>query len=157
MVGGFCGKKEHTNDNYYTTEDTWKAVSPYIPKDKNIWEAFYGDGKSGEILKKLGFSVIHEDIDFFTNNLGDVVVSNPPFSKKKEIVYRLMELDKPFMLLMPYDTLFYKYMTPIRDHLQLIIPKHKMKFISDEKEKPFSFYCVWFCWKMNFTHDLIWI
>ena len=52
-----------------------------------IWEAFYGDGESGAILTNLGCNVIHEEIDFFTNNEGDVIVSNPPFSKKKEATY----------------------------------------------------------------------
>ena len=32
---------------------------------KVIYEAFYGDGKSGKYLEELGHNVIHEKIDFF--------------------------------------------------------------------------------------------
>ena len=54
-----------------------------------IWEAFYGDGKSGDYLTYLGLNVIHEDIDFFESDEGDIIVSNSPFSKKKEVFTRL--------------------------------------------------------------------
>ena len=51
------------------------------PKDKVIWEAFYGDGKSESYFKNSGFNVIHEPVDFFTNDLGEVIVTNPKKSK----------------------------------------------------------------------------
>ena len=73
-------------DDYMTPESAWEAVKNYIPKNKIIWEGFYGDGKSGTYLKKLGFDTIHAKIDFFENDWGDVVVSNPPFSKAKEVL-----------------------------------------------------------------------
>ena len=57
----------------------------YIPRDKTIWEAFYGDGQSGQDLESMGFNVIHEPIDFFSHDEGDVIVSNIPFSKKKDV------------------------------------------------------------------------
>ena len=63
-----------------TPKSAWEHIKDYIPK-KVLWEAFYGDGDSGKYLRELGFTVIHEPIDFFTENRGDVVVSNPPFSK----------------------------------------------------------------------------
>jgi len=76
-------------DDYMTPKYAWENIKDYIPKDKIIWEAFMGDGKSGEYLKDLGFNVIHNDNDFFESNEGDVIVSNPPFSKAKEILMRL--------------------------------------------------------------------
>ena len=83
------------NDDYFTPKSAWEAIKEYIPKDKVIWEAFYGDGLSGKHLDDLGFNVVHENVDFFTNNLGDIIVSNPPFSKTKEIFNRLKEINKP--------------------------------------------------------------
>ena len=72
--------------DFMTPEYVWDWIIPFIPKDKIIWEAFYGDGESGKYLEKKGFEVIHKNIDFFENNEGDIVVSNPPFEKKKEII-----------------------------------------------------------------------
>ncbi|EEH54006.1 uncharacterized protein MICPUCDRAFT_62794 [Micromonas pusilla CCMP1545] len=69
-------------DEYMTPPSAWEAIQKYIPKNKVIWEAFYGDGKSGDTLRTLGFKVIHDEVDFFENNLGDVIVSNPPFSRR---------------------------------------------------------------------------
>ena len=71
-----------------TPKYAWEWIKDFIPKDKQIWEAFYGDGESGRYLTDLGFNVIHEEVVFFTNNVGDIIVSNPPFSQKKEIFTR---------------------------------------------------------------------
>ena len=151
MVGGFCGKSKDykANDNYYTPQKEWAAVAPYLPKDKLIWEAFYGDGKSGNYLKELGFNIIHEQEDFFATNKGDIVVSNPPYSCKKEVLQRLYSLQKPFVLLMPYEVLFYKYFEPFRNDCSLLIPSKRVNFLKDGKEVKFNYQTVWFCWKMN--------
>ncbi len=55
--------KKH--DDYMTPKYAWENIQYLIPKDKVIWEAFYGGGKSGEYLKELGFDVIHDEVDFF--------------------------------------------------------------------------------------------
>jgi hypothetical protein len=31
-----------------TRKKTWEEIEKFIPKDKTIWEPFYGNGKSGE-------------------------------------------------------------------------------------------------------------
>ena len=73
------------HDDYMTPKYAWEWIEDFIPKDKVIWEAFYGDGESGKFLSALGFNVIHEETDFFTNNLGDVIVSNPPYINKLDL------------------------------------------------------------------------
>ena len=89
------------DDEYMTPKSAWEQIAPFIPKDKVIYEAFYGDGSSGEHLRELGFTVIHEPIDFFENtHLGDLIVSNPPsFTQKKEVLETLLHINKPFILL----------------------------------------------------------
>ena len=81
-MAGFHTKTFQKHDDYMTPKYAWENIKNYIPKDKVIWEAFFGDGKSGKYLTELGFNTIHEEIDFFENNKGDIVVSNPPFSFK---------------------------------------------------------------------------
>ena len=63
--------KSFTNyDDYMTPFTAWSDIKDFIPKDKVIWEAFYGNGTSGDYLRQLGFNVVHDEIDFFENNLG---------------------------------------------------------------------------------------
>ena len=88
------------NDDYMTPFEAWEDIAHLIPR-RVIWEPFFGDGASGDHLRLLGFEVIHEDVDFFHHNLGDIIVTNPPFSIMKTIIPRLNQLDKPFILILP--------------------------------------------------------
>lgn len=81
--------KFEINEEYMTRKSAWEDIKEFIPTDKTIWECFYGNGQSGEYLRQLGFEVIHEPIDFFENNKGDIIVSNPPFSNKDKVFQRL--------------------------------------------------------------------
>jgi len=90
-MAGFHTETFTKYDDYMTPNYAWDNIKDYIPKDKIIWEAFYGNGNSGNYLKTLGFNVIHEDIDFFNNDKGDIIVSNPPFTIKKEILILLKQ------------------------------------------------------------------
>ena len=140
--------------------------SKYIPNDKVIWEAFYGDGSSGDYLKELGFNVIHEPIDFFENDKGDIIISNPPFSTKKEVMTRLKELDKPFIMICPSSMINTKYIKKLfkDDKLQILIPNKRISFIKkingvipDNWGNRCYFDCFYYCYKMNFQKDIIWL
>lgn len=160
-MAGFCTKTFMVEDDYMTPRQAWENIIDYVPKDKTIWEPFYGDGKSGEYLRDLGYNVIHENEDFFKHNKGDVVVSNPPFSKYKEILSRLLEIDKPFILILPISKLF---TNTIREHftnvhkLQLIIPKRRIQFAKKGSQlNRCNFDCAYYCFKMNLKRDITWL
>jgi hypothetical protein len=160
-MAGFSTKTFSKHDDYMTPKSAYEAIAEYIPKDKIIWEAFYGDGKSGEYLKELVFNVIHNDEDFFENNKGDIVVSNPPYTLKKEIVKRLVELDKPFILIMPCSTLVCSYIRDI-DGIQILIPKKRIQFkkmVNGEyiESNKCNFDCFYYCYKMNLKKDIIYL
>ena len=91
------------NDDEANTCDkcAWELIKGFIPKHERIRGSDTGDGQSGKILSELGFNVIREETGSFKNNVGDIVVSNPPFSKKHEVMTRLKELDKPFIIICP--------------------------------------------------------
>ena len=93
------------HDDYMTPFSAWEDVSACIPRHLTLWEAFYGDGTSGNHLAELGFDVIHEDVDFFEHDLGECVVTNPPFSELPRVLARLRALGKPFVVIMPCTTL----------------------------------------------------
>jgi len=163
------GKKGYVKyDDYMTPKYAWENIKHLIPKDKIIWEAFYGDGKSGEYLREMGFNVIHEpDLDFFLHNKGDIIVSNPPFSKAKEILKRLKELDKPFILIMPCQKINTSYMRELfknsKDILQIIIPRKRIHFIKMlngveiKGKNQCSFDCFYYCYKLNLKRDITWL
>ncbi len=165
-MAGFHTKTFIKHDDYMTPKYAWENIKQYIPKDKKIWEAFYGDGESGKYLTELGFDVIHEPVDFFENNLGEVIVSNIPFSKSKEIMKRLAELDKPFILIMPSSKINTSYMREyfMNKGLQIIIPIkriHFTKLVDGKKPENWknacNFDCFYYCYKMGLKQDIIWL
>jgi len=160
-MASFHTKTFIKHDEYMTPKYAWENIQHLIPKDKVIWEAFYGNGYSGTYLQELGFNTIHEDIDFFENNKGDIIVSNPPFSKSKEVINRLKELDKSFILILPSSKINTSY---IRENfknsqLQIIIPRKRIQFIKNgnELQNKCNFDCFYYCYKMNLEKDITWL
>ena len=156
------------HDDYMTPKYAWENILHLIPKDKVIWEAFYGDGKSGTHLTELGFNVIHEPIDFFNDETlpeYDLLISNPPFSQSKNIMKRLLELDKPFILIMPSQKINSQYFRDWRDkNLQIIIPRKRIHFtklidgvIPEGWKNACCFDCFYYCYKIGLDKDITWL
>lgn len=162
-MSAFQTKTFLKHDDYMTPKFAWEDIKEYIPNDKEIWEAFYGNGTSGSYLKELGFNVIHEPVDFFENNLGEIIVSNPPFSMVKKIMPRLLELDKPFILIMPSSKINTQYFRPWKKKgIQIIIPPKRIHFIKlvngkEVESKGANFDCFYYCYKMNLENDITWL
>lgn len=165
-MAGFHTKTFTKHDDYMTPKYAWENIKEYIPKDKVIWEAFYGNGESGDYLTELGFNTIHEDIDFFENDLGECIVSNPPFSLSKEVLTRCKELGKPFIMIMPCSKINTQYFRNLfaDEGIQIIIPRkriHFVKLVNGEKPENWknacNFDCFYYCWKMNLPRDIIWL
>jgi hypothetical protein len=94
-------------------------------------------------------------------SLFDVIISNPPFSIKKQVLQKLFELDKPFCLLIPLEALGRKYLnqylTNRKEDITILLPKRKVHF---EPVKPINnkksnspFHSIWFCYKMGTPLD----
>lgn len=162
-MAGFHTKTFIKHDDYMTPKYAWENIKQYIPKDKMIWEPWYGDGKSGLYLKELGFNVIHEPIDFFENDFGEIIIGNPPYSQIKSILKRLYELDKPFILILPSSKIHTSYIREWKDkHLQLIIPRKRIQFskmVNGETnmENRCNFDCFYYCYKIGLPIDLIFL
>jgi hypothetical protein len=167
-MAGFHTKTFLKHDDYMSPKYAWENIQQFIPKDKIIWEAFYGDGKSGEYLKEMGFNVIHNEDDFFESNNGDIVVSNPPFSQGKEILKRLVELNKPFILILPSSKINTQYTRQLfkdqTNKLQIIIPRKRIHFekhidgkVPEDWGAKCNFDCFYYCWQINLERDIIWL
>jgi hypothetical protein len=167
-MANFTNETFSNYDDYMTPKNTWENIKHLIPPNKIIWEAFYGSGESGKYLTELGFNVIHENIDFFKNDKGEIIVSNPPFTKIKQVLKRLKELGKPFILIMPSSKINTQYVRELfmkdNDKLQIIIPRKRIQFIKykdgkpvEDFEKKCNFDCFYYCWKINLNRDITWL
>ena len=111
-VGYLTCDRSEKGDECYTPFYAVKPIIKYLPRDKKIWcpfdeewSAFY------QTLNRYGFDVVRSSLvegqDFFEYEPDDydIIVSNPPFSKKDKVLKRLYELGKPFMILLPLTSL----------------------------------------------------
>mgnify|MGYP003126496120 CR=1 FL=1 len=151
----------NNDDSYMTPKEVWESIAHLIPKDKIIWESFFGDGKSGEYLAELGFQVEHHKIDFFEEPSFkyDILVSNPPYSMKPKIFKRLAKIDKPYMMLVPVSTMTKKFLkTYFQDKIQIVIPKSRIHFVKNgEQTKGSWFDTLWVCYNMNLEKDITYL
>ena len=152
------GLKFLRDDEYMTPPDAFNDIAHLIPTDKVIWEPFYGDGKSGEYLKKLGFKIEHKEIDFYDDPSFhyDILISNPPYSDKTKVFKRLREINKPFMMLLPVSTMTKIFLkTYFKDEIQIVIPKKRIQFVKNgEQNNRCWFDTLWICYDMKFDKDI---
>ena len=88
----------------------------------NKTSAFY------QSLSEQGYDVIRSSLsvgsDFFhyEPEHWDILVSNPPFSKKNEVLKRAYDFDKPFALLLPVNSIQSKQRYRIfRNEIQMLV------------------------------------
>ena len=137
-------------DEYYTPKLLVEPIIKYLNKKWIIWCPF--DTENSEFvltLKENGFNVIYSHIntgqDFFhyTPDKFDAIISNPPFSRKLEVLERLYELDKPFGMILGLPILNYQVIGNffIDKNLELLIVDKKVSF--DGKTSSFnnSYFC----------------
>lgn len=101
------------NDEFYTPAYAVKPILPFIQKGAVVWCPFdTDDSHFVREIRSLGNEVVATHIgdgnDFFTcqPTRWDVAVSNPPYSKKAEVLERLFALGKPFAMLVGVVGLF---------------------------------------------------
>ena len=145
------------NDECYTPAYAVRALIPHLEKFRGgtIWCPFDDESSNFvNILKEEGFNVIRSHIsegqDFYTHEPleWDVMVSNPPFTNKRQIFERALYLGKPFALIMSNTWLndaapkqIFKNAT-----LQLLMFEERMKFLNqDNSVNKITFSSSYFC------------
>ena len=147
-------------DEYYTPKILVEPLLEYISTDKVIWCPF-DEANSEYVLtfKEHGYKVIHSHInegkDFLTyypDEHFDIIISNPPFTRKLDVLKRCYELNKPFALLLGLPILNYQIIGEFFVHnpLQLLIVDKKVSFDGNTC----SFNSSYFCYKF-LPRDLI--
>jgi len=147
-------------NDWNTHLEAFELIFQYIDKTQKIWFPFYNDGNLKHHLDTLRVNYIHEEYtDFFTYEPEDYfcIVDNPPYSIKQKVFERCVELDKPFALLVPTDTLDRQYFSKLfKDKdFTIIIPKTRYNFVSNEKKLTPAFKAIWVCYKMNLLQQII--
>lgn len=101
------------NDEFFTPLYAVEPIAKYVKSSSTIWCPF--DTEESWFVKRfreLGHNVIATHIcnnqDFFTMSVPncDYIISNPPYSLKKEVFLRLFEIGKPFAMLVGVVGLF---------------------------------------------------
>ena len=145
------------NDECLTPDYGVRPIIKYIPKDAVVWCPF--DTKESEFVKQIranGNKVIYSHIsngqDFYTwepKEHWDCIVSNPPFTAKRQIFERALSFNKPFALIMSNTWLndaAPKQLFKEKD-LQLLRFEQRMKFLNNgEMQNKITFSSSYFCY-----------
>ena len=116
-------------------------------------------------FKEADAKVIFGDIktgqDFFRTEIPkcDLIVSNPPFSLKKDIFRRIFHAGIPFALLMNLQAMQYQEIGELfydeeqrTEGIQFIIPDKKVSFDGNTAAFCSGYYCWKFVEKTSFVH-----
>lgn len=101
------------NDEWYTPAYAVRPILPFLKPHSRVWCPFdTPESNFVKVLYEAGHTVICSHIsmgmDFFscTPPECDYIISNPPYTKKTEVLKRLFEIGKPFAMLIGVVGLF---------------------------------------------------
>lgn len=111
--GYLTARTDRASDEVFTPAYAVEPVLKYLKSGTVIWCPFdMPDSAYVQVFQEHGYKVIASHIDTGENFFYyepkehyDVIISNPPFSIKDDILKRLAELGKPFAVLFPIPTL----------------------------------------------------
>ena len=138
-------------DEYYTPAIMVYPIIEFLKPGATIWCPF--DTKDSEFVRvftESGFKVIYSHLwlgqDFFEyepEEHYDYIISNPPFTKKLDVLKRLFLLNKPFAMILGLPILNYQIVGEffLYKDLELLIFDKKVSFDGNTA----SFNCSYFC------------
>lgn len=145
------------NDECYTFRYAVEPLLPYLLpfENKIIWCPF--DDENSEFVKvfsennyKVVFSHIKYGQDFYIYEpkKWDIIISNPPFTGKRQIFERALSFNKPFALLMTIDWLNDSAPKQLfkNKELQLLMFEKRMEFKRLSSVKAITFSTAYYCW-----------
>lgn len=118
-------------DEYWTMEKDVRSIADNLIDGLKIWCPFNDTSSNfSKVLRECGYEVVTTDTDFFCTDIPDgcnAIVSNPPFSRKKEVLERCRELGIRFALILPF--LHLNDGTPLDYGEQVMLFRKRMHFI----------------------------
>lgn len=146
-------KNDECYTKRYAVEPLLEFLEPF--RKKTIWLPF--DTEESEFVKVFSeenFNIVYSHIEKgqdyynFEPKKWDLLISNPPFTNKKEIFKRALSFKKPFALLM--NLMWLNDATGIKTFsnvdLQLLLFTQRMTFKNQPQKDKISFMSAYFCW-----------
>lgn len=142
-------------DELYTPVEAIKHLLPFVPK-RLIWESAPGQGNIVRLLEDAGHAVTWANQDFFDwqPDSWDVMITNPPFSKKARWLHRANELAKPFALLLPVTALGARNCQVELAGAEILFLPHRIDFTG--KRAPW-FSVAWYTRGFSLPHPLAFV
>lgn len=161
-------------DLFQTPNNAIDLLVDFLP-GRRIWECACGKGNITRRLESQGFEVISTDIidygqgillNFLSDDEPDTediltIVTNPPYSLKKEFVYKAIEYGCPFAFLIPFDMTQWLCDVFMRYDCQAIIPTRRINYIPPNKPvseaKGAQFHSFWLTRYLNVSGQMTFV
>lgn len=148
-------KRTATNkesDECYTPSNAILPLLEYLSRDKIYYDCTSGISSSIiDVLNELGYTCKSSGeldflVDMLPNNI-DIIITNPPYSKKDAFIQRCYFIGKPFALLLPVSSLQGQARGRLfQDRgIQLLVLNNRIDFTG--KGAP-HFGVAWFCYNL---------
>jgi hypothetical protein len=145
----------------YAVDPLYQHIKPHWV----IWESACGECNLVNALRSKGYQVFASDIfngqDFFKYRPSrfDMILTNPPFSRKLEFIARCYQLGKPFALLLPVEFLGVGAAQKLfaRFGVEIILLNRRVDFqtINTTFAKSNAWFPVaWFCWQLGIGQQI---
>ena len=166
--GYLTAKTDKASDEYYTPSEAVKPILKYIDMKGyplTVWCPFdTEESQFVKLIRAAGHKVIASHIDngdnffYYEPEEYDLIISNPPFSVKDDILKRLSELGKPYAILLPLPALQGQKRFPYLKDCQALIFDKRINFYTNESQTKratgVSFASIYIC-KDFLPRDLI--
>jgi hypothetical protein len=159
-----------TRDFFQTPRYATQLLVPYIPKTvRAILEPACGNMKIVNALRENNYHVVardllyghnffetHFDLNYRGNNTW-AIITNPPFSLKKEFVNKCFECNVPFALLIPFDMNGW-LAEAFRKGCQGLVPTRRIDYITptglEGVRSSAQFHSFWLTYGFNLPQQL---
>ena len=147
------------DDDYETPKYILEMLLPYIEKYKIIYDPFYCNGRVKEHWSDLGKICINDKLDAFNREEPDnydIIISNIPFTLKKQCFDLCFKLGKPFILILTTDSIGTVWIKKYFEKLQFIVPAKRLCYEKNNiQTKSCWFDTMFFCYNINLDKDII--
>lgn len=154
-IGYLTSDRTKEGDELYTPRYAVKPIEEYIAPQSTIWCPFDTEESMYVQCLREKHNVIYTHLalgqDFFTEDVPecDYIISNPPFSKKFEVLKRLLNIGKPFAIIFPLPGIQSVNNFDLLKQCQLLVFDRRIKFhhrmdLSDNPGSP-AFASIYLC------------
>lgn len=153
--GYLTANRTAEGDELFTPRYAVKPIEEYITPQSTIWCPFDTEESMYVQCLRQKHNVIYTHLalgqDFFVEDVPecDYIISNPPFSKKFDVLSRLLKIGKPFAVIFPLPGLQSVNNFDLVSQCQLLIFDRRIKFhkrpdLSDVPGSP-AFASIYIC------------